>query len=59
MSDKTIYEKVKLYLGRDYNTEAVGVEVMFEQKKDLPIAIEYWSDSIEKPKPTQEELDAL
>ena len=59
MSDKSINEKVKLYLGREYNPENSPREVEFDQKKDNPPVISFWSDSIEKPKPTLEELDKL
>jgi hypothetical protein len=59
MSDKSINEKVKLYLGREYNPENGEREVEFEQKKNDPTVISFWSDKLEKPKPTQEELDAL
>ena len=59
MSNKSINEKVKLYLGREYNPENGEREIEFDQKKDNPAVISFWSDSIEKPKPTQEELNAL
>ena len=59
MSNKSINEKVKLYLGRDYNPPYVEKEVEFDQKRDEPTVISFWSDKLEKPKPTQEQLDAL
>ena len=43
----------------EYNPENGEREVEFDQKKDNPPVISFWSDSIEKPKPTQEELDKL
>ena len=53
-----LYNKVKKYLGRDFTIEEVHLQddriggVVNEY-------IEFWSPSVEKPKPTEEELNAL
>ena len=49
-----LHTKVKLYLGRDYADSEVIL-----QTDDGKTKIIFWSDSLEKTKPTDAQLDAL
>ena len=49
-----LHTKVKLYLGRDYKDSEIEL-----QNDGEGTYIKFWSDSLEKTKPTDEQLDAL
>ena len=49
-----LHTKVKLYLGRDYKDSEI--ELQNDGEGDY---ISFWSDSLEKPKPTDAQLNAL
>ena len=49
-----LHTKVKLYLGRDYKDSEIEL-----QNDGEGTYIKFWSDSLEKPKPTDEQLNAL
>ena len=52
--------KIEAYLGRTVNFNTVGGEVLLQNDSDgKGDYIKYWSDSIEKSKPTDAQLDAL
>ena len=49
-----LHTKVKLYLGRDYKDSEIELQNDGEGNY-----ISFWSDSLEKPKPTDAQLNAL
>ena len=49
-----LHTKVKLYLGRDYKDSEVEL-----QNDGEGTYIKFWSDSLDKAKPTDAQLDAL
>jgi len=49
-----LHTKIKIYLGRDYKDSEVEL-----QNDGEGTYIKFWSDSLEKAKPTDEQLNAL
>ena len=47
-------QKIKLYLGRNYTDK----EILLRDDGNGPY-VDFWLDSLEKPKPTEEQLNAL
>tara|TARA_R100001594_G_scaffold49289_1_gene82225 strand:- start:66 stop:422 length:357 start_codon:yes stop_codon:yes gene_type:complete len=56
----TLSYKIEAYLGREVNFHPVGGEVLLQNDSDgKGDYIKYWSDSIEKSKPTDSQLNAV
>jgi hypothetical protein len=56
----TLHSKIKEYLGRDFETIGVIPDVEVKITNDgTGDKITYWSDSIEKSQPTEEQLNSL
>ena len=56
----TLHSKIKEYLGRDFETTGVIPDVEVKITNDgTGDRLTYWSDSIEKSQPTDEQLNAL
>ena len=56
----TLYSKIKEYLGRDFETIGSIPDVEVKITNDgTGDKLTYWSDSIEKSQPTDEQLNAL
>jgi len=56
----TLYSKIKEYLGRDFETIGVVPDVEVKITNDgTGDRLTYWSDSIEKSQPTEEQLNSL
>jgi len=49
-----LHTKIKIYLNRDYKDSEIEL-----QNDGEGTYIKFWSDSLEKSKPTDEQLDAL
>ena len=55
---KNISNKIKVYLGRKPTHEEVILQDDFNDGVSNPYIV-FWSDSLEKPKPTDAQLNAL
>ena len=50
----SLKDKIEIYLGRSFTPKEIDLVSV-----DGKPTITYWSDTIEKPKPTEDELNAL